>query len=264
MQTPRFAALRRHTLRAVLVAAASAAAVRAQQGGGDEPQAARDLLDKYVETRRIISQEKRDAALGREMLAEQIDLAKRQIEELRAKTAEVSREIATADEKKAALVAENAMLIEVADALATTLAALESRTKELVARLPDPIRAKVGMVSQQIPDKPGETKVSLGQRFLNVIALLNEVNRFNREITITSEVRTLANGREAEVTAIYVGLGQAYYVSARRDAAGIGTPSPQGWVWTPAAAAAESIARLVAILENKQPAGFVRVPVRIE
>jgi hypothetical protein len=244
--------------------AAGVCQAQAETPAGAETQSVRDLLDKYVETRRLISQEKRDAALGREMLADQIGVVKRQIDELRAKTAELRKEIGGADEKKGALLADGASLAEVAQAMSATVATLESRARELVVRLPDPLRQKVAMVSEQIPEKPGETRLSLGQRFLNVIVLLNEINRFNREVTVASELRTLASGKEAEVTTIYIGLGQAYYVNARKDAAGVGVPSAAGWIWTPVDGAAESIARLVAIHENKQPADFVRVPVRIE
>jgi hypothetical protein len=59
---------------------------------------------------------------------------------------------------------------------------------------------------------------------------LNEVNKFNREITVSSEVLTLSGGASAEVTALYVGIGKAYYVSRNGSAAGIGTASPDGWV----------------------------------
>jgi len=108
------------------------------------------------------------------------------------------------------------------------------RTKRLLERLPDPVRERVKPLSQRFPEDPADTKLSLGERFQNVIGVLNEVNKFNGEVSVTSEVRALANGSSAEVTALYLGIGQAYYVNASGDAAGIGTASADGWVWTPA------------------------------
>jgi hypothetical protein len=93
---------------------------------------------------------------------------------------------------------------------------------------------------------------------------LHEVNKFNREITVSSEVLTLPDGTSAEVTALYVGIGNAYYVSRNGSAAGIGTASPDGWVWQSANAAAEQIANAIAILKNEQVASFVKLPIHIE
>ena len=109
-----------------------------------------------------------------------------------------------------------------------------------------------------------DEKLSLSERFQNVLGILNEVNKFNREIAVTSEVRTLADGTSAEVTALYVGIGQGYYVSADGKVAGVGSAAPEGWVWTPANDAAARVAKAIAILKNEQPASFVPLPVRVE
>ncbi len=91
-----------------------------------------------------------------------------------------------------------------------------------------------------------------------------QVNKFNREITVTSEVRELPDGTSAEVTALYVGISTAYYVSRDGSAAGMGTASPDGWVWTPANDDAAQIAKAIAILKNEQVASFVKLPIDIK
>jgi len=247
-----------------VVATALAAAAAAQEREGDALESNRTALEKYVETRRIISSEKRKWAEGKQMLTDQIEVVKSQIEALRAKITEARNSLTEADEKKAALVDDNRELSEAAAALTGTVAALEARAEELLPRLPEPVRDRVRMLSQQLPENPDQTELSLGKRFQNVVGLLNEINKCNREITITSEVRTLADGTSAEVTALYVGIGQGYYVTAKGDAAGIGTATAAGWTWTPADDAAERIAKTIAILKNEQPADFVRLPIRIE
>jgi hypothetical protein len=83
-------------------------------------------------------------------------------------------------------------------------------------------------------------------------------------MTVASEVRSLPDGTSAVVTALYVGLGHAYYVGVEGRIAGVGTPSPDGWVWRPANDAAPAIAEAIAILSNEKPAGFVRLPLRVE
>jgi hypothetical protein len=77
-------------------------------------------------------------------------------------------------------------------------------------------------------------------------------------------VRKLADGTTAEVTALYVGIGQAYYVSGNKKAAGVGTASDEGWVWTPKNEAAREIARAISILKNEEAADFVPLPIVIK
>ncbi len=159
------------------------------------PQAIQDTrsaLEKWVETQRIISLEKRDSALAVEMLNERIGLVQREIESLRAKITESEAGIAEMDTKKAGLTEENDKLKQASVSLGDTIAILEERTRQLLVRLPDPIRERVKPLSQRLPEKGAETKLSIAERFQNTVGILNEVDKFNREISLTSEVRTIA------------------------------------------------------------------------
>jgi hypothetical protein len=224
----------------------------------------RNTLEKWIETRRLISKEKQDWALGREMLNEQIELVKREITSLGEKITQAKESITDADKKRVELEAENNKFKNASDTLKSIVDKLEARTIALNKRLPDPIRERIKPLSQRLPEDPNETKLSLAQRFQNVIGILNEVNKFNREITVTSEVRTLADGNVAEVTAIYIGLGQAYYIGANGTVAGIGRPSEDGWSWEPANEVADKIADAVAILKNEKVAGFIPLPIKVQ
>jgi len=68
--------------------------------GTADVDATRAALEKWTETRRIISQERRDWALGREMLTSRIDVVKRQIESLREKIDDAEATAAEADRKR--------------------------------------------------------------------------------------------------------------------------------------------------------------------
>jgi hypothetical protein len=243
-------------------------------GATDAPATARAALEKWVETRRLISKEKRDWALGEEMLRSRIVLVEREIESLRARLADAGKSITDTDEKKEELDAEREALVADAAALRGSIATLELRTRELLPRLPDPAREHVSRLSQRIPvastapaatDKTTDktTGATLGERFQNVVGLLNELDKFHREITVTPELRRLADGSTAEVTTLYIGLGQGYYVGADGKTAGIGTPTESGWVWRSEDAAASSIAAAIAILKKERVASFVQLPVDI-
>lgn len=224
----------------------------------------RTTLEKWVETRQVIAKEKADWKLGREMLNDRIQIVQREITTLRERISEAERSVAEADKKRAELQRDNDALKQTATTLTTTVATLEGRTKDLLQRLPDPLRDRVKPLSQRLPDKPDETKLSLAERFQNVVGVLNEVNKFQREITLTSEVRSLPDGTATEVTTLYVGIGQGYYVSANQQHAGIGMPSATGWTWQPANNAAAAIHNAIAIAKGEQVAAFVPLPLRIQ
>lgn len=224
---------------------------------------ARSTLEKWVETRRLISQEKRDWALGREALQSRIELVASEIEGLQKRLAEARASLGDADTKRTELAREKERLQQASAGLASAIARLEERTRALLARLPDPIRERIRPLSQRLPEDSATTKQALSERFQNVVGILNEVDKFQREITVTSEVRALPNGTSAEVTALYVGLGQGYYVTADQRHAGLGTAGENGWTWTPADHAAPAIARAARILANEEVAGFVRIPLEV-
>ncbi len=223
----------------------------------------RAALDKWVETRRIISQEKHDFELGKEMINERTEIVEREIDSLKSKMGDADKSITEADKNRTELVEENEKLKKASSSLNGTITELENHTKELLKRLPDIIRERVKPLSQRFPDNPKDTKLSLSERFQNVIGVLNEVNKFNREITANSEVRTLPDGKAAEVTALYLGIGRAYYVSNDRKIAGTGAASATEWVWTPDNKSASQIADAIAVLKNEKVATFVQLPIDI-
>jgi hypothetical protein len=243
----------------LLVSGAVSAEDRAEQ-----IEEARAALEQWVETRRVISKEQQDWALGREMLNERLELVQREIESLGERIKDAEDSIAQADKKRADLFEENEDLKALATTLGETAAGLEQSILALLKRLPDPIRERVKPLSQRLPANANESRLSLGERFQNIVGILNEVNKFNREITVTSEVHTLPDGTSAEVTALYVGIGQGYFANADGTVGGVGSATESGWVWKPANESAAEIAKAIAILKNEHVAEFVLLPITID
>jgi len=225
---------------------------------------AREALAKWVEIRGVIAKERRDLVLAKEMLNDRIGVVARDIKAVQGKIGDAEKSIAEVDKKQQELAAENEKLEQASSALGASIVAMETRTVDLVKRLPEPIKDKVRMFAKQIPDDPNATKLSLSERFQNVIGTLTQIDKFNREITVTSERKKLESGESAEVTAVYVGLGQAYYASSNGRYAGTGTASPEGWVWTSANQEASRIAKVIAILKNEEVASFVQLPLEVK
>jgi len=233
------------------------------QGNAEAIDGARASVEKWVETRQLLSREKREWQVAKELLTDRAGLLRREAETLRTRIAEANDSIAEADRKRAALVAENEQRRATSDRLVALVRTFEDRTLKLIVRLPEVLKDRVRPLSQRIPEKPEESRLSLSERFQNVVGVLNEVNKFQREITVVSEVRTLPDGTTAEVSALYLGIGQGWYASNDGKVAGVGTAGPDGWSWQPANDAAPAVRAAIAILKNEQVAAFIGLPVQV-
>lgn len=237
----------------------------ATQGGAEAPvEATRATLAQLAETQRLISQERRQWKVSRELLTSQIDVVQREIDSLREKIDEAKANVAEADEKREELVTRDGELKAAGDALRARAGELEARTRSLLARFPEPLLDVVRPLSQRLPSDAEHATGSLAERFLNVVGILKYANKFQRDLSAGSEVRSFADGSSSEVVAMYLGLGQAYYANAKGTAAGVGRPGSDGWVWTPTNEAAAAIARAIAIHDDQGAADYVPLPVRIE
>jgi hypothetical protein len=248
----------------LLGAAASAAQAQEDSREGDWRGAMRSAMERWVETEKLISAERADWAVGREILQDRIAVLTNETAALVAATAGLDADYAAASGRLGDLVAEQEALKTLADALAADVAKAEARVLAILKRAPTPIRDKVRPLSQRIPERPGESKAGLGERLQNVVGVLNEVNKFARDVAIASEVMTPAGGESFEATVIYFGLGQAYYVNPLGTAAGRGAATPEGWVWMPSNAIARAVADVIAIHRNEKPAAYVTLPIAIQ
>lgn len=223
----------------------------------------RAALEQWVELQRVISKEKSELALAKEMLQERINLVQREIDSQRSKIKDAEASIAEADQKRTEMIDENEKLKQASASLTETLVNLEESTKGLIKKIPEPIQTRIKPLSQRLPEDGVESKLSISERFQNVVGILNEVDKFNRDISVNSEVHKLPNGTSAEVTALYLGIGQSYYVGSNGSVGGVGWGADDGWRWQPADDAASQINLAIAIMKNEQPASFVLLPIEI-
>ena len=240
------------------------------QEGGAAPAATpatleetRLALGKWIETQQIISRERNDWQQGKEVLLGRVELVKQEIALLEQKIDEAEDAVAEADKKEYQLMAQNSVLEDVGAQLTEAVTRMEGEVKWLFTWLPEPIQTKLQPLHQRIPSDPTNTRVSVAERFQNVLGILNELNKANNEIAVSYEVHTLDDGKPSEVKAIYVGLAQAYYVSSGGEA-GIGRPTQEGWKWEGTSAIADDVLTALEILQGKQTPAFVPLPVKVQ
>ena len=223
----------------------------------------RVTMDKWIETQQIISKERKDWEQGKEILQGRLELVKNEIALLQGKIQEAQTGVAEASRKKEELVAEDARLLETGAKLAEVVTRTEAELQPLCRALPEPVRTRLEVLIQRIPEDPATTRVTTAERFQNVLGILNELNKANHEISVSYEVRELAGGKPSEVQVIYVGLAQAYYVSGGGEA-GIGRPGADGWKWEPSQSIAHDVGMALEILQGKQSPAFVPLPVSLQ
>ncbi len=223
----------------------------------------RVMMGKWIETQQIISKERKDWQQGKEILLGRIDLVKKEIASLEEKTRQAQSHATEADTKRGDLVTENEELKATGLQLVEAVKGMEVKVHRLFKSAPEPIQKKLDTLHQRIPEDPNTTRISIAERFQNVLGILNELNKANNEIAVNFEVHELADGKPSQVNVIYVGLTQAYYVSNSGEA-GMGRPTPEGWKWEPSKAIARDVVTVLDILQGKHSPAFVPLPAKVQ
>jgi hypothetical protein len=223
----------------------------------------RDVLEKWVETKQLISREKQKWQIQKEILTDRTRLLESQVQDLDRKIEEARNAIEKTGEKQEELTDQYEKLESAISLLRERIALLEVNTLRLLNKLPNPVREQVEPLSQEIPTDPEQTTLPLSTRYQNLIGVLNYINKFNNAITVTTEVRRLNGNQAVEVKVMYLGLGQAYYSNDTATVGGVGRPTAEGWKWERRDNIAPAVSSAIAMYNNETPADYVALPVDI-
>lgn len=223
----------------------------------------RSTLEKWVETRQLISKTRGDWQSDKEMLEQTIALLNRELKSVAEKTASLGTNNVQVEkersEAEASLKASNESLNRARE----FAEGFEGRLRKFVPRLPAPLQETLKPMLNRLPKDSTETKMVPTERVQVIVGILNELDKFNNAVSVFSEKRKNAKGEEVAVETIYVGLGAAYFVNDAGDFAGIGAPGANGWEWTNTPELAASVREAIQIYRNDKPARFVALPATI-
>ena len=232
---------------------------------GSKFEEARTHIEKWVQTRQLIARRNADWRVERESIGQTIGLLQKEINLLKGeidKSEQVDSE-ADAEKKRITLSLED--LKKANKVVDAALWGMERQALALMARFPDPLKDRTSNVRSRIPlEKKDLRGRSAAERMQNVVAMLNEADRFNSAITLAIEVRKDAEGKDRQVQALYLGLGHAYYADQGGSFAGVGVPGAEGWTWTVNAELGSTIRKVIDIYENERKAEFIAIPVNIQ
>ena len=234
--------------------------------GEESADAFRTKMTKWVETRQILSSERSDWIVEKELLESTRDLLRQERDDLRASIKELQEEDAGADEERRQLLLKRADFQRSAEALKLRIRELEQEVLAVAPLLPEPLRDRLELLLVQIPEDPEKTEVALGQRLINVLGVLAQAEKWNSTATFVGETRAVGSGdKKVQVRTLYWGLGQAVYVDNSGEVAGIGRPGVDGWVFDDDPAIASDAKLFLDIYEgNVDTIAFVPVPVDLK
>lgn len=225
----------------------------------------RAKIEKWVETRQILSQEKADWEVEQETLRATRDLLSDEKKALQAEIAELTETATSADEERRDLLLDRGAHQRAAGVLEARIAGMEGESRALMSRLPAPLQERLEPLRVQIPDDPETTRVALGQRLMNVLGVLAQAEKWNDTASFVAETREVEGGQKIQVRTLYWGLGQAIYVDAQAQTAGTGRPGPAGWEFEDDPDLAGRAALLLDIYEgNVDTIEFVPLPLEVQ
>jgi hypothetical protein len=225
---------------------------------------ARSSLEKWVETRQLISKAKSDWQSDKETIQQTIQLFERELKVAQDQMSKVSTNSAQVDRERAEAEASQKLSKESLERAKAFATGFETELTKIVPRLPVPLQDILKPMLNRLPTDPATTKMSVAERMQVVIGILNELDKFNNGVAIFSEKRKNEKGEELSVETVYVGLGAAYFVSDAGDFAGVGTAGPGGWEWTIRPDVGASVREVIRIYKNERPARFVPLPAVIK
>ena len=225
----------------------------------------RTHIEKWVQTRQLIAKKRADWRVEQENISQSIGLLKKELNLLvnEIKQAKELDSEADIDKRRINLSLED--LKKANKVVVDALWKMERQALIIMSWFPEPLKDRTAGVRNRIPLEQKDLRdFSAAERMQNIVAMLNEADRFNSAISMAIEFRKDAGGKERQVQVVYLGLGQAYFVNQNNTIAGTGLPGPEGWVWSLNNDLAPKIRKVIDIYENRRPAEFVSVPVEIK
>ncbi len=224
----------------------------------------RSTLEEWVLTEKTISEEREAWQAEKATMGDLIRLLRDEKALLAERQAEAESVTTQAEVRRGELLEQKKRLQAATVALEEHFVRSEAALRELEPRLPAPLLKKVKPLLSRLPGEGQPTSLSAGQRAQNIVGILGEIDKFNREVTLDTQIQQLPDGRSVEVRVLYLGLGAGYYADVAGRHAGILELGPEGWTAVSQPELADTINQAIAQYERSRPAGFVNLPLEVK
>ena len=224
---------------------------------------ARATLEKWVETRQLISKTKSDWQSDKDSLEQTIALYERELKGVDEQMSKVSTNNTQVDKEMKEATVLQKQSNEALGQVRQFATDFEARVRKVAPQLPNPLQDILKPLIARLPADPANTKMLAAERVQVLVGILNELDKFNNAVNVFNEKRKNPKGEEVAVQTVYIGLGAAYFVNEAGDFAGVGTPGADGWEWSVKNEIAPTVQEVVKIYRNEKTARFVTLPAAI-
>ena len=221
-----------------------------------------NTLQQWVQTERIISEERTQWEIERATLEDLLGIHQQELELLAERIERAEEALTEADENRARLVDEQEELREIQQAVIRRVEQEEQQLLELVRYFPRPLQSDLRPHTNRLPRAGEPTRLTLSQRMQSIVVILSQSDTFNNNVHVVSETREFPDGIIA-VDTLYFGLGIAYYVDGAGEHAGVGYPARDGWRWVQDEDLALPITRALRAYRRNDPPSYIALPVEL-
>lgn len=216
----------------------------------------RETISKIVDTQTLESKERLDWQAQKAEMSALLDLHLKELkllnEELEKSGQSAPDHATSTDSLKEQIDSLKASRRQASEAIARSV----PRTLLLAKSFPTPLlteaEPEISTLSAWNPtEEPREALRS-------ILSLIAKAEQFNRRFTRSTEII-----ENLEVEVLYIGLARAFY-AGKNNSAGIGKPSPDGWLWQPHPNHHSAITTAFDVLDKKLPPTMIDLPMAID
>ena len=225
---------------------------------------AQSMIERWLDTNRIISETRRDWMSERTLLLEEIKLLEMEASELEEKSERLENLNSQARRDREDALTKNQYYEEVLSYLGGKMDALEKSVLDILPTLPDPLLDQVASSVNLIREVAvGRKRANNSERLQALVSIIQAADDFNSKVTLTHEMRTLNGPDSIQVRVLYWGLAGAYAMSPSGEVVQTGHPTHSAWIWENRPEYAEQIRQLISIREGIQEAAFIHSPIML-
>jgi hypothetical protein len=226
----------------------------AQEVDDVSPKEARALVKQWVQVEQTISQEQRDWTVQKSAMNDLIDLYQTETSLIEEELEAAGTSTDEVDGKMEALKKQTADFKKQREELELITLKQSKDLLDLAKNFPEPLKEQIKVELAVIDD----TESTLRERSVALLNALKAAGQFNNMITYT-DLEQVVGGTKRQLRVLFLGLGQAFYVSG--DQAGIGKPVNGEWKWREVPNSRARIAKAIAIYQKTARPELISLPV---
>ncbi|MFC5049454.1 DUF3450 family protein [Rubritalea spongiae] len=218
------------------------------------PADARAMVGEWVQVEKLITEEQNNWERQQAAMLDLLELYQTEVELINEELEAAGDSTSELDDKSEQLKQQTAAYQKQREVLELQCLKHAKRFVELSQRFPQPLQDQIKREVSIVED----TESTLRERSIALLDALKSAGQFNRTITYT-DLEEEVEGTTRQLRVLYLGLGQAFYVSGEK--AGIGRPEKGSWKWQEVPNSKASISKAIAVYQKTARPELITLPV---